>query len=327
MRLLILSPNYSKRVNWGHQHLREAILKGVPKSLQYGEHCAYHGSLHIPDICKRVTSYIGKPDVILMENWKNMRRYTGAKEVDCLKAFIVCDYYPDARKHFLYYNEVLNDLDVDLAICNTTDVLKHIRSQQSKGFLSRKLRSVYISQAVDTDIFIPRALKPIYDVMAVFGLVSYIYPTREAVQQIIREMPVKSLIGDWKSGIKHHEYAEAIARSKIFVCANGVNNQVLMKYFEVMASGTLLLTNLPRNCGDYGFIPGKHFAVWEDREDLVSSIHYYLENDMARETIASAGMIHVRENFSTKDIASKIIDSLTSLLYEKERIPYASGII
>jgi hypothetical protein len=263
-----------------------------------------------------------------MENWKNMRRYTGASKVDCLKAFIVCDYYSDARRHFLYYNEVLNDLDVDLAICNTPDVLRNIRDQQSRRYLPKKMRSIFISQAVDTDIFVPRALSNIYDVMAVFGLVSYIYPTREAVQKVINQMPgVKSLIGNWRTGIKHGKYAEAIARSKIFVNCNGINNQVLMKYFEVMACGTMLLTNMPRSCEKYGFIPGRHFAVWDDIDDLVSSIHYYLENDRDRETIAQAGMSHVRENFSTRTIADNIIHSLSMLLYEKESIPDASGIL
>jgi spore maturation protein CgeB len=299
----------------------------VPKSVQHGESCSYQGDVHIPSICDIVGEYVGYPDAILMENWKNMRRYTGGHEVDCFKAFIVCDYYPDSRKHFMHYNDVLNRLGVDLAICNTPDVLKNVRSQQEIGHLPGRLKSVFISQGVDTDIFMPLAVNPLFDVMAVYGLVSYIYPTREAVQKAINSLPgVTSLIGNWKSNIKHEKYAESVARSKIFVCANGINNQVLMKYFEVMSSGTLLLTNMPRDCKAYGFIPGKHFAVWSDIDDLVKKIYFYLEHESVRESIAAAGMKFVRSKFSTKKIASEIVDKLSIGVQEKESIPYASGI-
>lgn len=329
MKLLILSPDYSTRTNWGHQHLRDALLDLVNPSVQYGEGRMHKGKTHIPDICNEVSKHIGYPDAVLMENWKNMIKYTGGDEVDCLKAFIVCDYFPDVRNHFVCYNEVLNRLDIDLAICNTPDVLTYIRDQKRIGNLSSKLDSLFISQGVDTRIFRPRELEKIYDVMAVYGLVSYVYPTRPAVQELISNMPgVKPLVGDWKGNIKHYDYARAINQSKIFVCANGVNDQVLMKYFEVMASGTFLLTNVPRSCGRFGLIPGVHFGVWENFEDLKEKIYYYLKDDSARDNIAKAGMALVRRKFSTYEIAMQVSHAISiELNKKKESIPDETGII
>jgi hypothetical protein len=246
-----------------------------------------------------------------MENWKNMDKYRGGAHVNCLKAFMVCDYFPDGRNHMVYYNQLLVEFDIDLAICPTPDVERLIRQEIATDRLPSKLETVWIPHGAETNIFMKRDLPKKYDVMCVYGLVSYVYPSRPNVQELIKKMPITSLIGDWKSGIKHHEYARAINQSKIFVNANGINNQVLMKYFEVMASGTLLLTNKPNNCKEFGFIPGVHFATWENLHDLEERIHYYLMHNEAREKIAEQGMSYVRNNFSAEDVASRIKQALT----------------
>lgn len=340
VNLLILSPDYSKRVNWGHQHVRDALLEEVENSIQYGEGCAYRGKLHIPDICEEVSQIegMGYPDVILMENWKNMRKYTGAKDVGCLKAYIVCDYFPDNRGHFAPYNEQLNKFGVDIAFGTTPDVVKHLRDQKVERNLPESLKTVWIPQGVNTDIFYDRGLTKEYDVMAVFGLVSYVYPERPAVQSLVSNMKgVKSLVGEWRTGIKHFEYAEAINKSKIFVCSNGLNNQVLMKYFEVMASGTFLLTNLPNRFRDFGFQPGVHFAVWKTIDDLRDKIYHFLSNDYEREEIAREGKLLVTERYNTGEIARQIHEALALEVNgrptpvretdEKERTPYETGFI
>lgn len=320
MNLLILSPDYSRRVNWGHQHIRDSLLTKIKNSVQYGEGFRHLGKTHIPDICEDMRSIIGYPEVILMENWKNMRKYTGGDKVKCFKAFIVCDYFPDSRGHINQYNRLLVENKIDLAICNTPDVLSHIIDQRDAGNLPKSLKAVWVPQGVDTDIFKKRDLIKKYDVMAVFGLVSYIYPERPKVQSLVSLLPgVTSLIGDWKSNIKYFDYAKAINQSKIFVCANGINNQVLMKYFEIMASGTLLLTNLPRSYETFGFIPGEHFVTWRDLADLKEKIYYYLNESEIREQIAYNGMEFVRANYSTNHVALRIHQVLSSEVISSKR--------
>ena len=312
MRLVILSPDYSNRVNWGHQHVRDAILKLLPnRSLQFGEGCEFRGQTHVPSICKTVEKEIGYPDAILMENWKNMSKYTEVSKTSCVKAFVLCDYYPDSRGNYGPYNMLMRRHKIDLAICNTPQVLRNLNWNRREGKVPRSLHGVWVPQGVNTDIFKPRDVAKEYDVMAVFGLVSYIYPKREAVQRLVKKMPnVRALIGDWKTRIIHHRYAEAINRSKIFICSNGINNQVLMKYFEVMASGTFLLTNLPNDYARYGFEPGVHFGVWDDLADLEKKINHYLRHDALREQIARNGMELVRDRYSVEEIAKQTIGAI-----------------
>jgi len=321
MSLLILSPNYSKRVNWGHQHIRDTLLDLVESGVQYGQGCRFFGETHIPTICKQLEDMevIEVPSHILMENPRNVAHYTGGAEVDAIKAFMVCDYFPDSRGNYSNYNRLLNEHDVTIAICPTPDVVNNIKGQRTKGALKSDINPVWIPHAVNTDIFKRRGLQKEYDVMAVFGLVSYVYPNRPIVQKALREMKgVNALIGDWKSGIIHYSYAEAINKSKIFVCANGINNQVLMKYFEAMASGTFLLTNLPNSWRDFGFIPGRHFVIWRDVKDLEDTIRYFLAHEVEREEIASEGEIFVRENFNCQVIAKKIVEALGCPTLAKE---------
>jgi hypothetical protein len=278
----------------------------------------------------------GFPEVILMENWKNMRNYTGGNQVDCLKAFMLCDYMKDSRNNMVYYNDLLVRNDVDVAICSTPEVQRLAEGEIAKDRLPPKLDTVWIPHGVETNIFMKRDLPKKYDVMCVYGLVSYVYPNRPNVQELIKKMNVTSLVGEWRTGIKHHAYARAINESKIFVNCNGINNQILMKYFEVMASGTLLLTNKPNDCEAYGLIPGVHFATWSNLHDLEERIYYYLMHDEEREKIANQGMEYIRSYYSAEDVASRIIDELSIRVGVKDlevsrdevyRITGLSGII
>ena len=117
---------------------------------------------------------------------------------------------------------------------------------------------------------------------------------------------ITSLVGDWSTNIKRFNYARAINQSRIFVNSNGVNSQVLMKYFEVLASGTLLLTDRPNDYKYYGLIPGKHFVVWSTLSELKFRIYKYLENSEDRKRIARQGMEYVRKNYSTDIMAGRI---------------------
>ena len=308
IRLLILSPDYSKRVNWGHQHIRDKLLSIIPNSIQYGEKCKHDGSTYIPDICKEVEPEIGYPNVILMENPKNMARYEGGAEVDCLKILIACDYFGDDRGNYSKYNEIINKHRINMLIGVTPQVVRNIILNQKLGAIDKWIKVYWIPHSVDTSIFKPREeLERIHDVMAVFGLVSYVYPNRPNVQSLIESMTyITSLVGDWSTNIKRFNYARAINQSRIFVNSNGVNSQVLMKYFEVLASGTLLLTDRPNDYKYYGLIPGKHFVVWSTLSELKFRIYKYLENSEDRKRIARQGMEYVRKNYSTDIMAGRI---------------------
>lgn len=71
-----------------------------------------------------------------------------------------------------------------------------------------------------------------------------------------------------------------------------VGNDVNMRFFETLMTGSFLLTNrIPelKSIEKYGFIDGKHYAAYETLEDAEELVKYYLEHDNEREKIAGNG--------------------------------------
>jgi len=317
LKLLYISPNYMKRVNWGHQLFRNAI-KDNPncKYIQYGEGMQYKGSKDVIEILstlQREENFI--PEMIMLENWKNIRNMTGWDRFSgIVRGLYLGDYLPDQRGNIQQYNKLINDYGIQVVFCPVPEVQRQFSRCQREGAVSKDIQAVLLPYSVDIDVYKPRPMKKIYDVMAVFGLVSYVYPMRPNVQAMIKKMPVSSLIGDWKSGIKHFDYAKALSQSKIFVSVNGINNQITMKYTEAMSSGCLLLTNRPKDFTELGFKPGEHCVCWSSLHDLEERILYYLDHEDERKAIAKAGKDFVRENYSTTVLAVEFVSYGQSLV-------------
>ena len=65
-------------------------------------------------------------------------------------------------------------------------------------------------------------------------------------------------------------------------------DQIKGRNFEVPGCGGFTLTGRAENLGDY-YRDGKEVVCFEDSEDLVNKVHYYLEHEEERASIAQAG--------------------------------------
>ena len=63
---------------------------------------------------------------------------------------------------------------------------------------------------------------------------------------------------------------------------------LVYRYVEVLASGSLLIAPEVPGVDKY-FITGKHFVSFNNVEDAIQKISYYLENKNEREIIAKQG--------------------------------------
>jgi spore maturation protein CgeB len=68
-------------------------------------------------------------------------------------------------------------------------------------------------------------------------------------------------------------------------------NELNMRFFEIMSSGTMLLTNPIKECNieKLGFRDGEHLRVYHNPKELFALIDYYLSHDQERELIAQKG--------------------------------------
>ena len=85
------------------------------------------------------------------------------------------------------------------------------------------------------------------------------------------------------------EMAKLYTASRI-VFNRSVKNDINMRVFEALASGSLLMTNdLIENGQAELFRDGVHLATYRDGHDLLDKLRYYLRRDEVREKIAAAG--------------------------------------
>lgn len=106
------------------------------------------------------------------------------------------------------------------------------------------------------------------------------------------------------------QMAEVFSQSKI-VFNNAIDNDLNMRVFEAMASGSMLLTDGAPGSGlTELFEDKKHLVVYRDEKELVELAEYYLHNDGERERIAKEGMDRVLANHTYEDRVHEMLSKI-----------------
>ena len=95
-----------------------------------------------------------------------------------------------------------------------------------------------------------------------------------------------------------NEMAQLFSASRM-VFNNAVRNDLNMRVFEVMSTGTLLLSDMARNSGqEILFADGEDYACYHEG-NLEETARFYLENEQLRERIARRGqrLVHNAHNY------------------------------
>lgn len=94
-------------------------------------------------------------------------------------------------------------------------------------------------------------------------------------------------------------------------------DDLIMRVFEVMATGSFLLTNWVPTIEEL-FEDGKHLVLYKTLDEAVDKAKYYIAHDEEREKIAQAGYEHVIKNHTIQHrvnrILSEFIDSRKKVL-------------
>ncbi len=111
------------------------------------------------------------------------------------------------------------------------------------------------------------------------------------------------------------EMSKHFSESKI-AFNNAIRNDLNMRFFETMSTGTFLLSDMTKNSGQTElFKDGEDYASYDD--DLIENVvQFYLENDELREAIAKRGMEIVRNAHKYSDRADELVKVIAG---EKER--------
>ncbi|MZH02522.1 MAG: glycosyltransferase, partial [Nitrospinae bacterium] len=117
------------------------------------------------------------------------------------------------------------------------------------------------------------------------------------------------------------EMAGHYSKSRI-VFNNAINNDLNMRVFEALCSGSLLITDPAPGSGLEELFKNKeHLVIYEDN-DLEDTISYYLENESERESIACAGRKEVLARHTYKHRTNSMIKVLNEKIdnYEEQEL-------
>lgn len=118
------------------------------------------------------------------------------------------------------------------------------------------------------------------------------------------------------------EAARKFSESKI-VFNISMTDDINMRTFEVMATGSFLLTNWIPTIEEL-FEDGKHMVLYRSEEEMIDKAKYYLKNDDEREKIAQAGYEEVIKNHKIQDRVDVILGEFMKSKQPKQEALSAS---
>ena len=142
--------------------------------------------------------------------------------------------------------------------------------------------ATWLPLACDPEIHGRQEVAKQYDV----AFVGNVFPgPRADLLNLIRRNYPNTFIGQ----CYFEEMAKAYSSART-VFNRSIKNDVNMRVFEALASGSLLVTNdLSENGQAELFRDGVHLATYREAEDLLDKLAFYLGRETLREKIAAAG--------------------------------------
>jgi hypothetical protein len=306
VKILILGANQRKRYNWGHQLFKDEIARQHNVRF-YGEghHAWDPKDRDIRSILRRLEF---NPDMILSYMGKYCRWIEGMERLDIPKSHIIIDYF---RHNYDEEDDFIKATKQDLvfAVCQ-----HETRALARNGF---KGKIAWLPFSIDTDVFRYKGEKKTTDVMAVFSVVQWAYPTRNEILCTIKDIQENQVRMDcllqasWpKTRLLHDDYVQALAHSKIVV--NGVDHygSVNWKFFEPCACGSLLMTERGEDMDELGFVDGLTCVTFNGMDNLRSKILKYLKEETLRREIAGRGYLLIQEKHSNKQRVKEMTETL-----------------
>jgi spore maturation protein CgeB/cyclopropane fatty-acyl-phospholipid synthase-like methyltransferase/Tfp pilus assembly protein PilF len=111
------------------------------------------------------------------------------------------------------------------------------------------------------------------------------------------------------------EMAEHYSKSRI-IFNNAINNDLNMRVFEALCSGSLLVTDSPSGSGlEDIFRDKEHLVIYADG-DLEKTISYYLQNESERKRISHEGRIEVLARHTYEHRTERMIQILNEKICE-----------
>ncbi|WP_144701092.1 glycosyltransferase [Fictibacillus phosphorivorans] len=250
-----------------------------------------------------------KPDFILLNDYKPEYRpfIRGLKDLQIPHGTLMHDlHYKLSKRNLLIHQE-----KPALIFCHYRDAFKRWLPEHIN-------RLVWFPHHVPAQIFHPYPIPKEIPLLLIGATFPHIYPFRHhLVQQFKNDPrfvhPAHPGYGALKKGLTGNRYAEKISKAKIFLTCDSIHHFPLLKYFEVLACGTLLAAPASKELSDLGFIDGKTFAAINEL-NYKHKIEYFLSNESERNRIVHNGLQLIRQRHTTEIRAKEMVHTIHQYL-------------
>jgi spore maturation protein CgeB len=175
------------------------------------------------------------------------------------------------------------------------------------------VNAVWLPFGCDPEIHAKSGSQKIYDV-AFIGSDGW-GRRRRLLERLKRRFP-NSYIGR----ASHTEIGKIYSQAKIVFNCN-IFNDLNMRVFEALCSGSCLVTNSDDSGLTDLFIAGKHLLTYSSEDEAISVIEHYLANDAEREGIAQAGRDEVLHKHTYFHRVRTIMETVFSENEQRPRRP------
>jgi 2-polyprenyl-3-methyl-5-hydroxy-6-metoxy-1,4-benzoquinol methylase len=171
----------------------------------------------------------------------------------------------------------------------------------------RIAKATWLPLALDPEIHGKQSVAKQFDV----AFVGNVFPgVRAELLDLIRRRYPKSWIGQ----CYFHEMAKTYSAART-VFNRSIENDVNMRVFEGLASGSLLVTNdLSQNGLAELFQDGVHLATYRGPEELLDKLAFYLGREAVRERIAAAGHAEALANHTYRLRMERLLGEVEATL-------------
>ena len=97
------------------------------------------------------------------------------------------------------------------------------------------------------------------------------------------------------------------SRINLNITLRGIQSGIPLRAFDIMGSGGFLLSNFQADFLDL-FVPGEDFVYYEDRNDLLQKVDYYLRHEDERAAIAENGHARTASRHTYRHRVREMLD-------------------
>ncbi|WP_273126473.1 glycosyltransferase family protein [Bacillus weihaiensis] len=309
LKLLFITKDWSSGIERNNYYLSQSLNNLTTLTI-------WEESGDIQDI---LTTLHFKPDFILLNDLRPTRcpEITGLKECKIPVGMIMHDlhYKTSYRKQFIEEN-------------NIRYLFTHYRDKFLEWFPEYEDRMIWFPHFVHIDVFKDYQEEKTIDFLLMGSTYPPIYPLRAAILDELGNLPnftyhehpgYDKETYDEENFFVGSRYAREINKAKIFFTCDSIYQYPVMKYFEVLASRTLLLASHSQELEDLGFIPGIHY-VEIDLDTYYEKALYYLQNyEGIGKEIAENGYQMVRKYHSVDVRAKFLVKTINSLIKDLKK--------